>query len=50
MKLTDLSERRIELFTLHGKTENDVKDDLRILREWMSKLPHLPSDKIEGNF
>ncbi|XP_044749342.1 uncharacterized protein LOC123310047 isoform X1 [Coccinella septempunctata] len=50
MKLSDFSERRLEVFALYDKKESDVLEDIRILREWMSKLPHLPNDMIQDEF
>lgn len=48
MKLSDLSENRQEILSLYSKKEEEVIEDIHILREWLSKQPHLPSETIQG--
>lgn len=48
MKLSDFSERRLEIFAQYGKSADDVKNDVQILTDWMKQLHHLPSDDIQG--
>ncbi|KAL3267226.1 hypothetical protein HHI36_011361 [Cryptolaemus montrouzieri] len=50
MKLSDFSIYREQVFLQQGKTENDVRMDVLILREWMKKQKHLPSDMMEDEF
>lgn len=50
MKLEDFSTDRNEIFSLYNKKEIDIKNDLILLREWMKKLPYLPSEALSGKF
>ncbi|KAK9873317.1 hypothetical protein WA026_021808 [Henosepilachna vigintioctopunctata] len=43
---TYLSEKRSDVFAVYGKSEEDVKEYVLILREWMKKQPHIPSEHL----
>ncbi|KAK9873253.1 hypothetical protein WA026_021743 [Henosepilachna vigintioctopunctata] len=50
MDITVLSVYRKEVLSSHGKTERDMTEYIGILREWMKKMPHIPSYLLQDSF
>ncbi|KAK9873304.1 hypothetical protein WA026_021796 [Henosepilachna vigintioctopunctata] len=50
MELDDLKSSRNDIIDLHGKTPKSLQSDVEILREWMKKQPHIPTDQLQDEF
>ncbi|KAK9873312.1 hypothetical protein WA026_021803 [Henosepilachna vigintioctopunctata] len=49
MDITYLSENRTAVLAFCQKSEQDMKENVLILREWMKKQPHIPSELLSDD-